>query len=252
MGRKLVRSNQTKQKKTLSPKAAYLLVALGLILFFASFVFLICAAVLQDAGVPDAIVTPIGLIGFFGCDIAAIVVLVKALPHVAAHDYDRLDKKYDAKELTLLPLLTKQQLETALLRSKFQPTEDGYFCRRKFSFTKDFVTYHARIVDGSFLKSTVSDELKHYETLEKKGKNHCLLLFVYTENFNAQQEDMLRLRSKQFFVLSSILPSSEETTMVPIAMDNTTCKGYYLDIGKKFSLALYHYGCKQVRRILKP
>lgn len=249
MGRRLVR-NETKQEKTLSSKATYLLVALGLVLFFASFGFLICAAILQDKGVSGSIVTPIGLIGFFGCDIAAIVVLLKALPHVASHDYDRIDKKYDAKELTSFPILTKEQLEKSLLRSKFRPTEDGYFCRKKFSFAKDFITYHARIVDGSFLKNTVSDELKNFETLKKKGKNHCLLLFVYTENFTVRQEEMLRLRSKQFFVLSSIMPSSEETTMVPIAMDNTTCKGYYLDMGKKLSLALYNYGCKILKTLL--
>ena len=250
MGRRLVR-NETKQEKTLSPKAAYLLVALGLVLFFASFGFLICAAIMQDAGMSDAIVTPVGLIGFFGCDIAAIVLLVKALPHLAAHDYDRIDKKYDAKELTMLPPLTKQQLEAQLLRAKFQLTQNGYYCRKKFSFLKDFITYHVRVVDGSFLKSTVSDELKYFDKMDKKGKNHCLLLFVYTENFTAHQEDMLRLRSKQFFVLSSILPSSEETVMVPIAVDNTTGKGYYLDMGKKCSLALYHYGCKMLKDLFR-
>ena len=251
MGRKLVRSNQTKQEKSLSPKAAYLLVILGLVLFLASFGFLICAAILQDKNVSDAIVTLVGLVGFFGCDIAAIIVLAKALPHVVTCDFDRLDRKYDKKELTSFPLLTKEQLQETLLRFKFRPAQDGYFCRRKFSFTKDYINYYVRIADGSFLKNTISDELKRFEELEKKGKNHCLLLFVYTEKFNSHQEDMLRLRSKQFFILSSILPSGEETTIVPIAMDSTTCTGYYLDMDKKISLALYNYGCKILRKISK-
>lgn len=91
-------------ERDISMKKAKVMAVIAINLFFVAFVFLGIGAVLQENGVSEKIVVPTALIGFFGCDIAAIILLIKAYPTILLSDCIRMDEFYEKQELTELCL----------------------------------------------------------------------------------------------------------------------------------------------------
>lgn len=128
-----------KNTEDINVKKAKVMAALGIILFIASFGFLFWAATMKDKGLSNEIITPVALIGLFGCDIIAIVLLVKSIPGLMVADIEKMDKKYGGNELTELHFMDKDVVLQKFFENKFKCTEDGYYRKKKFSFWKDSI-----------------------------------------------------------------------------------------------------------------
>ena len=159
-------------------KTAKIMAVIAIILSFVGFAFLAICAVLQGNGVSDKIVVPTALIGFFGCNIAAIILLMKAYPTLLMSDCIKMDEFYEKQELTELCLPDREALVQRLLEHKYKPTEDGGYRRKKFSFLKDSINYHVRITEDVSIANALRREVDHLERTQIKWNNLCMRRLV--------------------------------------------------------------------------
>lgn len=239
-----------KNTEEVDVKKAKVMAVLGIILFVVSFCFLFWAAIMQEMGVSNEIITPIALIGFFGCDIIAIVLLVKAIPGLMVADIEKMDKKYEGNELTELHLMDKDVVLQKFLENKFKCTEDGYYRKKKFSFWKDSICYYVRMTDDIEVENAVRRETNHFDNIPKKGKNFCLCLFVYMDEVSEYEKKILKEMGKNCIISETVLNPRIAATAIVIVVDCSTSTGYFLDIGKGKSLSLYSHGCKMLKKLL--
>ena len=99
---------------------------------------------------------------FFACDIVGLILIIKAMPGLAISDIHKIDQKYGECELTQLQNTKKYEVEQTLRSHKFQYDDSGYYRRKKFSFLKDSVCYHVRIVDSSDMEKTIRNECNYF------------------------------------------------------------------------------------------
>ena len=132
-------------------KKAKIMAVIAIVLFFVAFAVLGIGAVLQENGVSDRIVIPTALIGFFGCDIAAIILLIKVYPTLLLSDCIKMDEFYEKRESDELCLPDREALAQSLLVHKFKPTEDGGYRKKKFSGTVLVIAVDSRNSRGYFM-----------------------------------------------------------------------------------------------------
>lgn len=106
-----------KEKRELSMKTAKIMAVIAIILSFVASASLAIYAVLQGDGVSDKIVVPTALVGFFGCNIVAIILLMKAYPTLLLLDCIKMDDFYEKpRRLASGTLLRRQWLRSFLPR----------------------------------------------------------------------------------------------------------------------------------------
>lgn len=98
------------------------------------------------------------------------------------------------------------------------------------------------------LEHTIQRELHKFDSFEKKGRNFCLLLFVYLDEAGEAEKKQLLEIEKQFITFEAINPYAAATVLV-IAIDSSMHTGYLLDIGNGKSITLYAHACKLLKKI---
>ncbi len=184
--------------------------------------------------------------GFFVCDIAGLILLIKALPGLAISDINKIDEKYGERELTQLHGMKKYEAEETLRSHKFQYDDSGYYRRKKFSFLKDSVSYYVKMLDSSNMEKTIQNECNYFDKQVQGGNNICLILMIYSKEPNTQ---VLRNAGMVQIADNMVLDMYSSKTMVVVGVDPVTGMGRYLDIGRGHKLYLYKYGCKMLEKL---
>ena len=238
-----------KEKRELSMKTAKIMAVIAIILSFVGFAFLAICAVLQGNGVSDKIVVPTALVGFFGCNIAAIILLMKAYPTLLMSDCIKMDEFYEKQELTELCLPDREALVQRLLEHKYKPTEDGGYRRKKFSFLKDSINYHVRITEDVSIANALRREVDHLERTQIKWNNLCMILLVYMDEVGECERKEIKEIGKQYIIAETVAPKLS-TSVLAIAVDSVSNMGYFMDI-KKRNISFYSYGCRMIKRLFE-
>lgn len=228
-------------------KTAKIMAVIAIILFFVVFASLAICAVLQGDGVSDRIVVPTALVGFFGCNIVAIILLMKAYPTLLLSDCIKMDDFYEKQELTELCLPDRAALIKSLLEHKFKPAEDGGYRRKKFSFLKDSINYHVRITEDVSIANALRREVDHFERTQIKWNNLCMILLVYMDEVGKCERKEIKEIGKQYIIAETVAPKLSASVLV-IAVDSISNKGYFMDI-KKHNISFYSYGCRMIKRL---
>ena len=63
---------------------------------------------MQEHGLSNEIIIVVGILGFLGCDILSIVLLIKAYPGLLFLDIEKIDRKCNESELLELPMVEKE------------------------------------------------------------------------------------------------------------------------------------------------
>ena len=230
-------------------KKAVIMICTAAAVFLCAFGFLAWAIIMDERGVSDAVLLPIGFGGFLGCCILSLVLIFNALPSLAILDMLKIEKQYQGKELIELVLIDKVTMGINLLEKRFKYTEEGYYKKKKFSFIKDCITYYVRMVEDMNIESAVLRETLNFDRIKKKGKNPCLLLFVYLNKVDEEEKKFIKKLGTDAIVAESITSSLLGESTVVIAVDRSTYKGYFLDIGRNSVVTIYSYGCKMLKRL---
>ena len=242
------RENKRGDEDIMNTKKAKWMSVFGICLFFAGFAFLIWLAVMEEYGLSNSVIISVAILGFIGCDILSIILLIKAFPGLVALDIEKIDKKYDEREMLVFPSMEKEVVVQKLFQHKFKYTEEGYYRKKKFSFLKDCICYYARIVDDISLENSIQRELNRFDLTEKKGKNFCLILFVQLDEFGEAEKKHIKKIGKLSIAIETINPLAEETVIV-VAIDSGANTGYLFDIGNEKIITLYSHGYKMLRKI---
>ena len=239
-----------KEKRDLDMKKAKVLAVIAMILIFAAFASLGTGAILQGDGVADGIVVPTALVGFFGCNIAAIILIMKAYPTLLMADCIRMDEFYEKQEPTELCLPDRNALVQRLLENKFKPAEDGGYRRKKFSFLKDSINYHVRITEDVSITNALRREVDHFERTQAKWNNLCMILLVYMDEVGECERKEIKEIGKQYIITETVVAPRLSASVVVIAVDSVSNMGYFMDI-KKRNISFYSYGCKMIKRLFR-
>lgn len=222
---------------------------LGIILAIAGYAFLPCAAFMQENGVRDKITTLIAEFGFFGCNGVGIVLMFKAYPYFVISGSMKMSRKYDNLELFQLQKVDKHSLKETLLKQGFVYTEEGYYRKKKISVLKDYICYYIRMAYGEDMMDIIQQEAGRFDTIEKKEKNACLLLFVYMDRVGEHEKEEMKEFDKKNIILETVINPYTAATIIAIAVDCSTYTGYFLDVVKGNVISLYSHGCKLLKNL---
>ncbi len=219
---------------------------LGVLLALLGFAVLLAGALLDVQSTWGSM----GLLaGFFACDIAGLILIIKASPGLALSDINRIDQKYGECELTQLHGMKKYEAEQTLRSHKFKYDDSGYYRRKKFSFLKDSVSYYVKMLDSSNMEKTIRNECNYLDKQFQNGKSTCLILMIYSNEPMDKNSQLLRNAGMIQIADNMVLDMYSSKTMVVVGVDPVTGIGQYLDMGKGHNLYLYKYGCKMLKKL---
>lgn len=203
---------------------------------------------LQENGYGDFWWPLTGLLGFFTCDIAALILLFYIMGDAIAHDVEKKSEMYAKLELTRCEDLMPDRVKEKLLSQKFKATKDGYLKKKVFSFAKDSICYYVRSVTSSDVKGTIDEEFKRISNLSERAANLCLLLFIYKSNPDEEDFAEVKQTSTSLMIGETVIPRRHAGTSIIILVDEMTNEGYFLDMNSKMNLAIYAYGCRLIKK----
>lgn len=176
--------------------------------------------------------------------------MIKAYPLILLNESDRVWKEYDQKELYKLNSLYRNTLEEKLISKNFKPY-NNYYKKKKFSFLKDSITYYFRFVDTKTVNGCAKREINAFKKINKKERTSCLCLFAYLDNLTEKDLQDVKDIGKKYIVYENVLDPHLRENYIIVAVDKTTGEGYFLDIGKKHRISIYHHGCKVIKKMLR-
>lgn len=236
------------EKPFRSKKQVITIEIIATILLFASFAALIVCGMLKDNGYGDFWWPLAGMIGFFVFALSSLALLIFIRKDAIACEIEAKEKRIDALPLHNLQGLFPGSIQARLLEHKFEDVGDDFFRRKVFSAAKDSICYYAKCFDSIPIKDVFAQAMEDIQQKNESG-NVCLLLFVSQRVvLESDLEDMRNL-SKYYLVTETTIPMPGWQSCVPILINSSTSEGFFLDTNKKYSLAVYTYGCKMLNRI---
>lgn len=220
---------------------------IAIICFLIAFGFILWAAIVQDKNVKNSDI--IGIVGFLGFGVASVIIMIKAFPLILLYESDRVWNEYEQKELYKISYVNRNTLEEKLINKKFEPY-NGYYKRKKFSFLKDSITYYFRFVDTKTVSGCAKREINAFKKIHKKERTSCLCLFVCLDGLTDRDLQDVKDIGKKYIVNENVLDPHLRENYIVVAVDKTTGEGYFMDIGKKHRISIYHHGCKMIKKIL--
>ena len=220
---------------------------IGVSLFVLAFVSIIIPAILSDSE-GHLEYGWIFLILFFVLCIGSIVVLVDILPYQAVYDMDAKWKEHRNKTTTKIADAGKQNVVKQMKRHGFKETKQGYYRKKKFSFSRDSVCYYVALADAEYPGKSFEDITKRMDLIPEKTKAVCRILFLYKSAPTQVDRDWLR-DNAAMQIARDVLPSRKERSAIPVLVDSDTGEGEY--ISKTFGISAYTHGCRLLKKYLK-
>lgn len=194
---------------------------------------------------------PVALVGFFGGNILALILIGKAYPALIVSDCMKMEERYEKQEPVQVTLPARDFLARTFLDCGFQYREEGYYRKKKFSLLKDTICYYIRVTEDVEVGNALRREVERLYQTGKKDRNLCMLLFVYMDEVGALEKKDIKELGKRNIVMESVMNPNISLSVLVIAADRRADKGYYMEIGRHGRLTLYWYGCKMLRRLFR-
>ena len=221
--------------------------ATGITMLVLAFVSIIIPAILSDSeGHLDY--GWIFLILFFVLCIGSLVILIDIMPYQAMYDMDAKWKEYRNKATTKISDAGKQNILKQLKKHGFKETKQGYYRKKKFSFSRDSVCYYVALADAEYPGKTFDSIISRMDQIPEKTKAVCRILFLYKDSPTQADRDWLRDNAAMQIAMD-VLPSRKERSAIPVLVDSITGEGEY--ISKTFGISAYVHGCRLLRKYLK-
>ncbi len=183
---------------------------------------------------------------FLACEIAGLVLMIKALPGAVLSDIRGIEQKYGNQELSRLQGMTKMDAVRTLRLHGFQIEDNGYYRKKQISIWMDFVTYYVKLLDSYDMGRSIQNECEYFNKQVPHGKNNCLILMLYTRE---PDTELLRKAGILQIADNMVRDRNAPTTVVVVGADPVTGIGQYLDVGKELNHYLYKYGCKMLKKL---
>ena len=249
--KKQVMIKNDKQKKTPREKSRNEVIAwetVGLTLFVLSWVCIILPAVLSDSE-GHLSYGWVFLLLFFILSISSVVVLIRIFPDAAALDMEKGVAKYLNRDFTKIADAGKQTMEERLKKHGFRETKEGFYRKKKFSFTKDAVCFYVALTDAEYPGKTCDNITSRMERIPEKTKAVCEIVFLYRTELTQRDRDWLKNETVADIAMETVLPTAEGRSVIPVLVDSTTGVGEYLS--KTGGISIYAHGCRLLKKLCR-
>ncbi len=249
--KKQITIKNDQQQKTPREKSRKEVIAwetVGIALFVLSWVCIILAAVLSDSEGHLSYGWVFLLLFFILC-ISSVVVLIRIFPEAAALDMERGVDKYLNREFTKIADVGKQTMEERLKKHGFRVTKEGFYRKKKFSFSKDTVCYYVALADAEYPGKTCDNIASRMEKIPEKTKAVCEIVFLYRTELTQRDRDWLKNTAAMDIAMETVLPTAEGHSVIPVLVDRATGVGEYLS--KTGGVSIYAHGCRLLKKLCR-
>lgn len=240
-----------KQKKISGEKSRKEVITwevIGIALFVLSWVCIILPAVLSDSE-GHLSYGWVFLVLFFILSISSVVVLIRIFPDAAALDMEKGVNKYLNRDFTKIADAGKQIMEERLKKHGFRETEEGFYRKKKFSFTKDAVCYYVALTDAEYPGKTCDNITSRMERIPEKTKAVCEIVFLYRTELTQSDRDWLKNETAMDIAMETVIPTAEGHSVIPVLVDSATGMGEYLS--KTGGISIYAHGCRLLKKLCR-
>ena len=222
--------------------------ATGIALFVLSWVCIILPAVLSDSE-GHLSYGWVFLLLFFVLSISSVVVLIRIFPDAAVLDMKKGVDKYSNRNFTKIADAGKQTMEERLKKHGFRETEEGFYRKKKFSFTKDAVCYYVALTDAEYPGKTCDNITSRMERIPEKTKAVCEIVFLYRTELTERDRDWLKNETAMDIAMETVIPTAEGRSVIPVLVDATAGVGEYLS--KTGGISIYAHGCRLLKKLCR-
>ena len=235
-------------EKIKSKTTVRVIISLAVLLFAASFAFIIVCGLLKDQGYGDFWWPLVGLCGFFISDILALILLVGIMRDALQHDLKDKSRLYDAAAFSYLSAVSPDAVRERFIAHRFTKAPEDLLRRKMFSLTKDSICYYVNCRPAENIEAALAEEFQCFNELNEPSKNVCLLLFLYKNQPTAADDALLRETARTFILSETLLPVQTFQTCVLVLVDTATQQGRYLEVQHKGSISVYAHACRLLKK----
>lgn len=234
-----------KEIKPYSKKKSIIILIIGILGIVIAFASLMTGAIMQDNGMDSKIFLPF-CIAFFPICIFDVVFLIHHYPGIVLREVqEQLEKKSEFSVYKNVEFDITELINTR----KFKMLDEGYYYRKVFSFTKDYINYYVKKCSSTNIKETIDDEFNKFDSYEFKRSHKCLILFIekdelVEDDFNAVSE------ISNVFISTEIVYQMINDISLIVLLDKSNKCAYVAKPGKN-KLSFYNCGYKFIEKVLK-
>lgn len=243
-----INDKQKKEPREKSRKEVIAWEAVGITLFVLSWVCIILPAVLSDSE-GHLSYGWVFLLLFFILSISSVVVLIRIFPDAAVLDMEKGVDKYSNRNFTKIADAGKQTMEERLKKHGFRETKEGFYRKKKFSFTKDAVCYYVALTDAEYPGKTCDNITSRMERIPEKTKAVCEIVFLYRTELTQSDRDWLKNETAMDIAMETVIPTAEGRSVIPVLVDSNTGVGEYLS--KTGGISIYAHGCRLLKKLCR-
>lgn len=152
--------------------------------------------------------------------------------------------QYTIADLSVLRNMSAKNVKRILLMRKFKNIGNDFY-GKKVSRIRN-VYYHAKCVETEDFVSAIEQELPCIVRMANQEENSCTWLFIYKKQITEEDLSTLVNWNKSIFITETVLPTY--STIVTVLIDSDSNNGYFLEMKKKWHIALYYWGCKMLKK----
>lgn len=175
-----------REREPYTKRKSVTILIIGVVGLALAFTSLSTAAILQSNGVDSKIYTPFG-IAFFPICIIDVIFLIYHYPGITLYEFNKQMEKEDLEVLSNI----NTDIVAYCVRNKFTLLEGGYYYKRRFSWSKDYVNYYILKCESSDIKETLDNEFNKFDSYNFQKRNKCFILFIEKDNVDKDDIKLL-------------------------------------------------------------
>ena len=236
-----------KEPEAYSKKKYTTVLTVSIVGFVISFLMLLIAAILQEKGVDSRIYTPIG-VAFFPLMVLDIIYMFRHNSGMSLHQMEKQMKSTIEAGCEVFENVNTD-IKAYCEANKFEWLNEGYYHRRSFSFSKDYVNYFVQKTYALDVAETIEQQYGRFDTCEFKKGNVCLLLFIEKDRVDQKDLEALTGITSMYLGVEAMIPNMGQTALT-VLIDREKGCAYCVPPGKN-KLSFYNIGYKQVKKMLQ-
>ena len=215
--------------------------------FVISFLMLLIAAILQENGVDSRIYTPIG-VAFFPLVVLDIIYMLRHHSGMSLYQMEKQMKSTMEAGCEMFENINTD-IKAYCEANKFEWLNEGYYHRRTFSFSKDFINYYVQKTYAVDVGETIEQQYGRFDACALKKSNVCLLLFIEKDRVDQKDLETLTGITSVYLGVEAMVTTMNQAALT-VLMDREKGCAYCVPPGNN-KLSFYHIGYKQVKKILQ-
>ena len=236
-----------KEPEAYSKKKYTTVLTVSIVGFMISFLMLMAAAILQENGVDSRICTPLG-VAFFPLMVLDIIFMLR---HHSGMSLYQMEKQMKSTMEAGCELFedANTDIKAYCEANKFQRLKEGYYHRKIFCLSKDYVNYYVQTTYAVDVAETIDRQYGRFDACEFKKSNVCLLLFVEKNRVEQKDLEALTAITSVYLGVEAMVPNMGQTALTVLLDLEKNC-AYCVPPGKN-KLSFYNIGYKQVKKMLQ-